>query len=70
MSVERAREFLIEGVKADAAKRGVAKYAEVKDDTCIMHSERASLVRFHMLTTDQKFVQNLAGKLQEVDLHK
>jgi len=59
VSAERARALLIESVKADSAKQGVLKYLEIKDDTYILHSERASLLRFHSMTTDQPFVQNL-----------
>ncbi len=68
MSAERIREVLIEGTKADAAKQGVLKFAEVKDDTYILHERiRAST---HADNRPKICSVSKTGKHQNVCLHE
>jgi len=59
MSTARVRELLTQNLCAGAIKAGKACYVAVQGDVMTMHSERASLVRYHMVMSDAQFVQNL-----------
>jgi hypothetical protein len=48
LNQETARDFVLKASNAQFAKEGVAGYAEIKGDKLIVHSERASAVRFNM----------------------
>lgn len=57
--VARRQQILIQSVRADATKTGIAKFAEVKGNTYVLHSERAGVVRFHSLITDPAFMTDM-----------
>jgi len=57
LNQETARDFLLKASNAQFAKEGVAGYAEIKGgDKLIVHSERASAVRFNMTLKNEKFL--------------
>jgi hypothetical protein len=57
--VARRQQILVEVVKADSTKSGVAKFAEIKGDTYVVHSERAGAVRFHSLIADPAYMEEM-----------
>jgi hypothetical protein len=54
LPVALARQQFIDGQRRAFIKNGVAGYAEFKGDTLIIHSERASAIRFHARVSDVK----------------
>jgi hypothetical protein len=59
MSTARVRELLTQNLCAGAIKAGKACFVTVQGDVMTTHSERASLVRYHMVMSDAKLVQSL-----------
>ena len=59
ISVVRRQQILIQSVRADATKTGIAKFAEIKGNTYVLHSERAGIVRFHSLITDPAYMTEM-----------
>jgi hypothetical protein len=53
MPVDVARQRFTKGVQAEFAKGGVAGYAKFDGDVLTIHSERASLMRFHAAINDE-----------------
>jgi len=53
LSSDVARRFYLQAVKAEFAKVGVAGYAKFDGDVLTIHSERASLMRFHAAINDE-----------------
>jgi hypothetical protein len=51
-----ARDFLLKTINASFTKEGVAGYTEIAGDKLIIHSERASAVRFHMIVANEKLI--------------
>jgi hypothetical protein len=56
LPVALARQRFIDGQRRAFLKNGVAGYAEFSGDTLIIHSERASAIRFHAGVSDVKFL--------------
>jgi hypothetical protein len=56
MRFDVARRLFTGSLQAEFAKAGVAGYAKFDGDVLTVHSERASLMRFHGITSDEKFL--------------
>jgi hypothetical protein len=51
-----AREMLLKTFNASFAREGVAGYAEISGDKLLVHSERATEMRFHMQVANQRLI--------------
>jgi hypothetical protein len=56
MRFDVARRVYTGALQAEFAKAGVAGYTKFDGDVVTVHSERASLMRFHAITYDEKFL--------------
>jgi hypothetical protein len=56
MRFDVARQLYVKNLQAGFATAGVAGYAKFDGDVLTVHSERASLMRFHAITSDEKFL--------------
>lgn len=56
MRFDVARQLYARSLQAELAKAGVAGYAKFDGDVLTVHSERASMMRFHANTSDEKFL--------------
>jgi hypothetical protein len=55
-----AREVLLKTINASFAREGVAGYGEIAGDKLTIHSERASAMRLHMLTANEKLLSMIS----------
>jgi len=59
MSADRSRELLNQNLCVGAIKAGKACYVVFSGDVLTEHSERASAIRYHMVTSDTLFMAEL-----------